>query len=112
MLAAWLHTLDPFIFRAGFLEPRWYGLAYVLSAVLGYLLYRRLAERGYTDLPAAKVADFITWVLLLGVLLKSKSLVARLNTIFRAFRCSSGRALVRNTGTCVAPILQATRCRW
>ena len=69
MLAVWLHTLDPFVFRVGDFGPRWYGLSYVLSALIGYWLYRRLAERGYTDLPAAKVADFITWVGLFGVLL-------------------------------------------
>jgi phosphatidylglycerol---prolipoprotein diacylglyceryl transferase len=69
VLAAWLHTLDPFVFRVGEIGPRWYGLSYVLSALIGYWLYRRLALRGYTDLPAAKVADFITWVGLFGVLL-------------------------------------------
>jgi phosphatidylglycerol:prolipoprotein diacylglycerol transferase len=69
VIAAWLHTLDPFVFRVGEIGPRWYGLSYVLSALIGYWLYRRLAERGYTDLPAAKVADFITWVGLFGVLL-------------------------------------------
>jgi phosphatidylglycerol---prolipoprotein diacylglyceryl transferase len=69
VLAAWLHTLDPFVFRVGDFGPRWYGLSYVLSALIGYWLYRRLAQRGYTDLPAEKVADFITWVGLFGVLL-------------------------------------------
>jgi phosphatidylglycerol:prolipoprotein diacylglycerol transferase len=69
VLAAWLHTLDPFIFRVGDFGPRWYGLSYVLSALIGYWLYRRLAQRGYTDIPPAKVADFITWVGLFGVLL-------------------------------------------
>lgn len=69
VLAAWLHTLDPFVFEVGGIGPRWYGLSYVLSALIGYWLYRRLSLRGYTDLPAEKIADFITWVGLFGVLL-------------------------------------------
>lgn len=69
MVAIYLHSLEPFVFRIGDTGPRWYGLSYVLSALFGYLLYRRLANRGYTDLPAAKVADFITWCGLFGVLL-------------------------------------------
>ena len=47
-----------------------------------------------------------------GVLLKSKSLVARLKTMLSALRCSSSSALVRETGTCVAPMREATRWRW
>lgn len=69
VLAVWLHTLDPFIFRVGEFGPRWYGLSYVLSALIGYWLYRRLSLKGYTDLPAHKIADFITWVGLFGVLI-------------------------------------------
>ena len=47
-----------------------------------------------------------------GVLLKSKSLVARLNTMLSALRWSRSSALVRDTGTCVAPMREATRWRW
>ncbi len=49
--------------------PRWYGLSYVLSALVGYWLYRRLAVRGYTDVAPGKVGDMVTWVGLFGVLL-------------------------------------------
>ncbi len=69
MLAAFLNNFDPFVFRIGNFGPRWYGLSYVVSALLVYWLYKRLAERGYTDLHPAKVADFITWTGLFGVLL-------------------------------------------
>lgn len=70
MLAYYLHQLSPFLFefRDGF-GLRWYGLAYVLAFLLGYLLYKRLAERGYTQLPPAQVADFITWAAVFGVML-------------------------------------------
>ena len=60
MLAAFLNNFDPFVFRIGDYGPRWYGLSYVVSALLVYWLYKRLAERGYTDLQPAKVADCIT----------------------------------------------------
>ena len=65
-----LHDLSPFIFefREG-VGLRWYGLAYVLSFVLGGALYKWLARRGYTDLPEAQVGDFITWCAVFGVML-------------------------------------------
>lgn len=69
-LAYYVHDLSPFIFQfpngAG---PRWYGLAYVLAFVVGTLLYRKLAERGYSEIQPEKVSDFITWSALFGVLL-------------------------------------------
>lgn len=69
MLATYLHSFGPFVFRIGGEGPRWYGLSYVLSALVGFWLYRHLAKRGYTDVAPEKVADFITWTGLFGVLL-------------------------------------------
>ncbi|MEO6739994.1 MAG: prolipoprotein diacylglyceryl transferase [Chthoniobacteraceae bacterium] len=69
MLATYLHSFGPFVFRIGEVGPRWYGLSYVLSALVGFWLYRHLARRGYTDVAPEKVADFITWSGLFGVLL-------------------------------------------
>ncbi len=70
ILAYFLHTFSPFIveFRNG-IGLRWYGLAYVAAFLLGYWLYHWLAQRGYTDLPAEKVGDFITWAAVFGVML-------------------------------------------
>lgn len=70
MLAYYLHNLSPFIFEFGHgFGLRWYGFAYVLAFVVGYLLYKWLAERGYSEMPPAQVGDFITWAALFGVLL-------------------------------------------
>ncbi len=70
MLAYYLHTLSPFIWEItpGF-GLRWYGFAYVLAFLAGYLVYHWLSIRGYSELPPDKVGDFITWGALFGVLL-------------------------------------------
>ena len=69
MLAVFLHHFGPFIFQIRQFGPRWYGLSYVLSALCAFWLYKRLAIRGCTELKPEKVADFITWTGLFGVLL-------------------------------------------
>jgi phosphatidylglycerol:prolipoprotein diacylglycerol transferase len=70
MLAYYMHDLDPIIFRLwDNVGPRWYGMAYVLAFICGYALLRHLAERGYLQLPVARVADFVTWAALFGVML-------------------------------------------
>ena len=70
MLAYYLHDLDPIIFRIyDNVGPRWYGLAYVLAFIFGYVLLSLLAKRGYADLPASRVGDFITGCALFGVII-------------------------------------------
>jgi len=70
MLAYYLHDLDPIIFRIyDNVGPRWYGLAYVLAFICGYVLLSLLAKRGYADLPASRVGDFITGCALFGVII-------------------------------------------
>ena len=70
MLAYYLHDLDPVIFRIyDNVGPRWYGLAYVLAFICGYLLFLWLAKRGYADLPPQRVGDFITGCALFGVII-------------------------------------------
>jgi phosphatidylglycerol:prolipoprotein diacylglycerol transferase len=69
VFAAYLHHFGPFVFRIGDFGPRWYGLSYVAAAFAAYFFYKRLSIRGYTDVRPEKVADFITWTGLFGVLL-------------------------------------------
>src|SRR5213078_1427744 len=69
MLAYYLHSLNPIIFRIyDNVGPRWYGLAYVLAFVSSYVLFLWLAKRGYADLPPQRVGDFITGCALFGVI--------------------------------------------
>jgi phosphatidylglycerol:prolipoprotein diacylglycerol transferase len=64
-----IDDFSPFVFefREG-VGVRWYGVGYVLAFVLGGWLYKWLARRGYTDLPEAKVSDFITWAAVFAVM--------------------------------------------
>ncbi|MFO0833376.1 MAG: prolipoprotein diacylglyceryl transferase [Phycisphaerales bacterium] len=57
---AWLHNLDPIIFRiSGELAIRWYGVSYLSGFVIGWLLLRRLAKKGGTPLSVNEVDDLI-----------------------------------------------------
>ena len=70
MLAYYLHSLDPIIFRIyDNVGPRWYGLAYVLAFVSSYFLLLWLSKRGYADLQPQSVGDFITGCALFGVII-------------------------------------------
>ncbi|MBX9741969.1 MAG: prolipoprotein diacylglyceryl transferase [Chthoniobacterales bacterium] len=68
MLAFYVHDLSPFLIHFnGKIGIRWYGLAYILAFLFGTLLYRRLAQKGYSDLTPDQVTDFITWGAFFGV---------------------------------------------
>jgi phosphatidylglycerol:prolipoprotein diacylglycerol transferase len=68
-LAAWLHTLSPFLVR--FTDEfgiRWYGLSYLLGFLAGWAWLRYLARRGLTPLSEQRVGDAMV-ALVLGVVL-------------------------------------------
>ena len=68
-LAYYLHNLRPEIFHlTERFSPRWYGLAYVMAFICGYLLLTWLSKRGYADIAQAQVSDFISWAALFGVM--------------------------------------------
>ncbi len=67
-LAYYLHDLNPEVIRfSKSLAIHWYGLAYVLGFYCCYLVMVRLARRGYGQLKAEQVGDFITYAALFGV---------------------------------------------
>lgn len=68
-LAAWLHNIDPFVFRiAGDFGPRWYGMAYIIGFVAAWWVFRTLARRDRSPLEPAQAFDLI-FAIALGVLL-------------------------------------------
>jgi phosphatidylglycerol:prolipoprotein diacylglycerol transferase len=70
VFATYVHHLDPVIVSlGGGIALRWYGLAYLLGFVVGFLLLRHLARRGMWVLQPEKAADFIAAAALLGVFL-------------------------------------------
>ena len=70
MLAYYIHDLSPFLIQfSESLGLRWYGLAYVLAFAAAYGICLHLARRGYSDIPARDIGDFITGTALFGVIL-------------------------------------------
>jgi phosphatidylglycerol:prolipoprotein diacylglycerol transferase len=70
VFATYVHNLDPvivWIWRG--VALRWYGLAYLLGFVVGFLLLRHLARRRLWVMAPEKTADFIAAAALFGVFL-------------------------------------------
>jgi len=68
-LAYWVHNLSPFLGpHWGNVGIRYYGLAYLMGFVMGAWLLFRYAAAGRSQLPAAKISDFMV-ALVLGVML-------------------------------------------
>ena len=70
MLAIYVHDLDPVALPIyGNVALRWYGLAYLMGFVAGFLLLRNLARRKLWVLEPEKTGDFIAAAALFGVFL-------------------------------------------
>ena len=70
MFATYVHDLNPIALPIyGGLALRWYGIAYLMGFVAGFLLLRNLAQRGLWVMTPEKVGDFIAGCALFGVFL-------------------------------------------
>ena len=70
VIATYVHDLNPIALPIyGGLALRWYGLAYLMGFVAGFLLLRNLARRGLWVMAPEKVGDFIAACALFGVFL-------------------------------------------
>lgn len=66
----WTHDLNPVVFHLrGPLAVRWYGLAYLLGFLGGYLLLLRDSKRGSLRVPADDLSNLIVWLAFGGVFL-------------------------------------------
>ena len=70
MFAIYVHDLNPVLLRiTDAVQLRWYGLAYLMGFVCGFLLLRNLARRKLFVLKPEQIGDFIAAVALFGVFL-------------------------------------------
>ena len=70
MVAIYVHDLNPIALPIyGSLALRWYGLAYLMGFVAGFVLLRNLARRSLWVLQPEKTADFIAAAAMFGVFL-------------------------------------------
>jgi phosphatidylglycerol:prolipoprotein diacylglycerol transferase len=70
VFATYVHDLNPIALPIyGSFALRWYGLAYLLGFVAGFLLLRNLARRGLWVMKPEQVGDFIAGCALFGVFL-------------------------------------------
>jgi phosphatidylglycerol:prolipoprotein diacylglycerol transferase len=69
-LSFWTHSLDPVILHLwGPLAVRWYGMAYLLGFLAGYLILKRLSRRGEFSVPQTELSGFMMHLAIYGVLL-------------------------------------------
>ncbi|MBC8205862.1 MAG: prolipoprotein diacylglyceryl transferase [Kiritimatiellales bacterium] len=70
LLAYWTHDLNPVLFHIwGPMAVRWYGVAYLLGFLGGYLILKRLAKRGEFAVPEEELGNFIVHLAIFGVFL-------------------------------------------
>lgn len=70
VLGVWVHNLDPVIFEiTDKFALRWYGLAYLMAFLVGYLGLRSLARRDLWVVAPVRVGDFIAYAAIFGVFL-------------------------------------------
>lgn len=70
MLATYVHDLNPVIFEiTETVKLRWYGFAYLLAFIVGYLILRWMGNRKLWVLPGNVAGDFIAYAAFFGVFL-------------------------------------------
>ena len=70
MLATYVNDLNPVIFEiTDSIKLRWYGFAYLMAFVVGYLLLKWMGDRKLWVLPGKVAGDFIAYTAFFGVFL-------------------------------------------
>ena len=61
-------SINPIILSIGFLEIRWYSLAYIFAFILGAILIKKLNKKSYYYLSEKQIDNFFIWAVL-GVII-------------------------------------------
>ena len=67
-LAAWFHTLSPYLFKNNWVPLRWYGISYALGFLLGWMLLKFLCRRRACLIPLERVGDAVL-IAVMGVVI-------------------------------------------
>lgn len=57
------YNINPVLFRIGFLEVRYYGLAYILGILLAYLVLRHYVKKGALKLTSNELEDLMFYII-------------------------------------------------
>lgn len=60
---AFIHNINPVLLKLGFLEIRYYGLVYVLGAIVGLLVLQYYRKNGKLELSKDEVWDLVFWLM-------------------------------------------------
>jgi len=60
---AFIHNINPVLLDLGFLEIRYYGLVYVLGAIVGLLVLQYYQKKGKLELSKDEIWDLVFWLM-------------------------------------------------
>ena len=63
-----VHNFDPVFVDLGFIEIRWYSLAYIFSFLIGVYLIKILNRKSINQIKNKEIDDFFIWAII-GVIL-------------------------------------------
>jgi Prolipoprotein diacylglyceryltransferase len=61
-------SIDPIILSFGFIDIRWYSLAYIVAFVLGSVLIKQFNKKSYKLISNSEIDKFFIWAIL-GVII-------------------------------------------
>ena len=65
-------SIDPIIISLGFLDIRWYSLAYIFAFIFGSILIKNLNKQSYNLLSNTQIDNFFIWAVI-GVIIGGRS---------------------------------------
>ena len=61
-------SIDPVVISLGFIDIRWYSLAYIFAFILGSIFIKKLNEKSYGLISDIQIDKFFIWAVI-GVIL-------------------------------------------